>query len=389
MNLAVGRPRKGVLSSYSSRLPELIKKIRSEEPGFGALSILTELRITYGYEQSNLPSESSIAAFLRQQGMVNAYEKHSKLPSEACLSATRPHELWQIDGRGNEHVKGVGPIALLDIKDDFSAVYVSCFPSLMESMQGHPNTESYQMALRYGFHTFGLPEQVQCDHASVFHDNHSKSPFPTRFHLWLVGLGIKLLYSRVHQPTDQAKVERAHQTLYNQTVKSRDPYRDWEHFFAKCQARLHVLNNEFPSQSTNGLPPLRCYPEALHSGREYSAQEEANLLDMDRVWQYLANCKWYRKVASNKTVSLGGQVYYIANAKPREQLVIVFCSRCQFLLFQNSEDVLINIAPVKGIDKSSLIGKLDDFFKVPYLQLKIPFNWQERVCTNFLESGLV
>lgn len=317
------------------------------------------------------------------------YEKHSDLPVPPYFTLSRPHELWQLDGRGNEDVKGVGLIALLNIKDVFSAVYVSCFPAQMKSMQGHPDTDSYQMALRHGFHKFGLPDQIQCDHASVFHDNRSKSPFPTRLHLWLIGLGIELLYSRVHQPTDQANVERSHQILFNQTVRSAKPYKNWKHFYEKCQKRLHVLNNELPSRSSNELPPLKCHPGAQHSGKWYFAQKEGDLLNMDNVWLYLATCKWYRMVASNKTVSLGGQVYYIPNTKPREQLVISFCSQCKFLMFRNAENVLINISPISGIDKSVLIGKMNDFFNVPALQLKIPFYWNDEVCTNFLDSGLV
>lgn len=385
----MGRPKGGILSSYPSELRDLIKKIRKREPGFGALSILTELRLEYGYPLKRLPSVSSLAAFLRQEGMVDVYEKHGRLPCFAYTPPVRPHELWQLDGRGNEDVKGVGPTALLDIKDVFSAAYVSCFPARIKSMQGHPDTESYQMAVRQGFHQFGMPDRIQCDHASVFHENNSKSPFPTRFHLWLVGLGIELLYSRVHQPTDQAEVERSHQVLFNQTVKSAEPYRNWAQFYAKCQKRLSVLNNELPSCSSNGLPPLKYRPGARHSGKWYSPHKEAGLLDMNRVWQYLGNCSWYRNVASNKTVSLGGRVYYIPNAKPREQLAIRFCPCCKYLLFQNANELLIAILPIKGLDKSVLIGKLDDFFRVPALQLPIPFDWHYEVCTTFLDSGLV
>lgn len=385
----MGRPKEGILSSYPSQLRDLIKRIRIKEPGFGGLSIVTELRLEYGYVPKRLPSVSSVAAFLNQEGMAQGYEKHSRLPLLPYEPPVRPHELWQLDGRGNEDVKGVGPTALLDIKDVFSAAYASCFPALIKSMQGHPDTESYQMALRHGFHEFGMPDRIQCDHASVFYENRSKSPFPTRLHLWLVGLGIGLLYSRVHQPTDQAEVERSHQVLFNQTIKSAEPYRDWPHFYAKCQKRRHVLNNELPSRSCNGLPPLKYCPEARHSGRWYLPHKEVDLLDMERVWQYLATCTWYRNVASNKTVSLGGQVYYLPHAKPREQLAIGFCPCCQFLLFQNANELLIAMIPIKGLDKSVLIGKLDDFFNVPDLQLPIPFDWQDIVCTTFLDLGLV
>lgn len=382
----MGRPKEGALGSYPSELRHLIKKIRAGEPGFGPQSILTELRLEHGYPRAGLPSVSSVATFLSQEGMVDRYEKHSALPFRAPTRPTRPHELWELDGRGNENVKGVGPTALLDIKDVFSGVYVSCFPAQIQSMQGHPDTESYQIAVRHGFHEFGMPERIQCDHASVFHENRSKSPFPTRFHLWLVGLGVELVYSRPQRPTDQARVERSHQVLFNQTVRSAAPYKDWSSFYTKCQKRRYVLNNEMPSRSCNGLPPLGYQPGARHSGKWYSPHKEASMLDMDKVWQYLATCTWHRNVAANRTVSLGGQVYYVPNSKPRGQLAIRLCACCQYLLFHDANELLVAMLPIKGLDKPTLIGKLDDFFSVPALQLPIPFDWNDKACTTFLED---
>lgn len=383
----MGRPKRGALGSYPPELGRLIKKIRGEEPGFGPQSILTELRLRHGYPLAELPSVSSVAAFLCQEGMVDGYEKHSAIPAPPLCLPTRPHELWEMDGRGNEDVRGVGPTALLDIKDVFSGVYVSCFPARVKSMQGHPDTQSYQMAVRHGFLQFGMPGRIQCDHASVFHENRSKSPFPTKLHLWLIGLGVELVYSRVHRPTDQARVERSHQVLFNQTVRSTRPYKGWAGFYAKCQHRRHVLNNEMPSRPCNGRPPLVHRPEARHSGQWYSPHREADMLDMGRVWQYLALCVWYRNVASNKTVSLGGQVYYLPNTKPGGQLAIRLCPHCQYLLFHDANELLVAMLPLKGLDKAALIGKLNDFFNGPALQLPIPFDWDDEACISFLEGG--
>ncbi|MEZ4919332.1 MAG: hypothetical protein R2792_09515 [Saprospiraceae bacterium] len=69
---------------------------------------------------------------------------------------------------GNEWVENVGAIALLDIKDVFSHVYVGCFPALMASMKGHPDTDNYQTALRLGFMEFGLLKLVQVWTMQVF-----------------------------------------------------------------------------------------------------------------------------------------------------------------------------------------------------------------------------
>ena len=63
--------------------------------------------------------------------------------------------------------------------------------------------------VRRAFLTTGLPRQISFDHGTVFYDNTSRSPFPTRLHLSLVALGIDVSFTRKHCPTDHATIERA------------------------------------------------------------------------------------------------------------------------------------------------------------------------------------
>ena len=67
--------------------------------------------------------------------------------------------------------------------------------------------------LRRAFLTTGLPRRITFDHGTVFYDNTSPSPFPTRLHLWLLALGIDVCFTRKRCPTDHAKIERTHQTM--------------------------------------------------------------------------------------------------------------------------------------------------------------------------------
>jgi hypothetical protein len=49
-----------------------------------------------------------------------------------------------------------------------------------------------------------------------------------------------------------------------------------------------MLNQHIPSGILQGRAPLQAYPEAAHSGRFYRPQWEAEMLDLDRVFTYLA-----------------------------------------------------------------------------------------------------
>jgi transposase InsO family protein len=53
------------------------------------------------------------------------------------------------------------------------------------------------------------------------YDNTSPSSFPTCLHLWLLGLGIDISFTRKRCPSDHAKIERTHQTMTLQALLDR------------------------------------------------------------------------------------------------------------------------------------------------------------------------
>lgn len=374
------------MSTFPESLKTRIKDMRKNNEGYGAETILAELVHKHGYMKTELPNRSTLATFLKQEDFVKQYEPHRDLPVPRANHPKAAHELWQLDGRGNESVQGVGAVALLDIKDIYSKTYITCFPAKMKSIQGHPNTSDYQTALRLGFTEYGLPKRIQVDHASVFYDNNSKSPFPTQLHLWLLGLGIELFYSRVHRPTDQAHVERSHEILFKQILEGNPEFESWTQLYNKCTHRRFFLNNLLPSTSCNNQAPLKACPQAIHSGKFYNPIHEQKILRMDRIYNYLAKCTWFRRVASNKTISLGGQVYYLAGAKAKEQLEITFCSICKHLMFHNDKELLVAMLPIKNISTNYLMGNLGNLNQIPGLQLPIPFDWEAVKLTRLFQT---
>ncbi|MEW6649705.1 MAG: hypothetical protein AB1453_05890 [Chloroflexota bacterium] len=125
-----------------------------------------------------------------------------------------------MDARGYEKIPDIGVITLINVNDVYSKAKIFSYPCWLGRQRAsrHPETEDYQMLLRLCFTEWGLPDRLAVDHDSVFYDNLSKSPFPTRFHLWLLALGIELTFGRMGQPKDQAMTERSHQTWQHQAL---------------------------------------------------------------------------------------------------------------------------------------------------------------------------
>ena len=126
------------------------------------------------------------------------------------------------------------------------------------------------MSLRRAFLTYGLPEALTLDHGTVFYDNTTPSPFPTRLHLWLLALGVQVRFTRNRCPTDHAIIERTHQTMTAQALlgQTYTPHTD---LWTSLDERREVLNHHLPTRALSHKPPLEAYPGAIHSGRSYRA----------------------------------------------------------------------------------------------------------------------
>ncbi|MCP4361434.1 MAG: hypothetical protein GY796_25770 [Chloroflexi bacterium] len=111
-----------------------------------------------------------------------------------------------------------------------------------------------------------------------------------------------------------------------------------------------------PCSSLDNQPPLVAYPQAHHSGRSYRLEWEAKLLDMQRIDSYLERGCWFRRVASNGIISLGGTVYYVGSKWKQQQIEVKFDpDPHQFRCF-DADAQLLKTFPLKGISMESLMG---------------------------------
>jgi transposase InsO family protein len=371
----MGRPRTGPLGSYPQTLREDIHLMRLSHPGWGPDTLVAELASDPYWQEKERPSRSSIARYFKAQGLTRVYERHAELPQARRKTAAAPHDIWEIDARGEEYVPEVGVVGLIDVQDICSRTRLLSFPAVLgrRRREHHPNTENYQTALRIAFTDWGLPRQVHVDHASVFFDNVSKSPFPTCFHLWLTALGIELSFSRSYQATDQGAVEKSHQVWAAQVLQGQT-FADWDSLYSALRNRRDFLNSALPCATLGGLPPLLAFPAAQHSGRDYRPEWEADLMDMDRVFAYLRQGHWFRKASKDGTISLGGNVLYIGEKLARQDLEIKVHPEEESFLFFNAGGELVASCSPRNITKEDLMGHISTMFQLPFFQLALPFS---------------
>jgi transposase len=372
----MGRPGQGSLSSFRPEIKETIDRWRAAHPKWGEKTLQAELKRHPAFDNQPIPSASAIGRYLKEQGLTQPYEPHSDLSQTRYQRAEDVHQVWQMDAQGYQPIAGVGRVYLINLNDVYSHLRLLSYPCLVgtERVERHPDTEDYQIALRLAFSDWGLPHHLQVDHESIFYDNRSKSPFPTRLHLWLVALGIGLTYSRVCRPTDQGLTERSHQLWTDQVIEGQT-FNDWDHLYLALQQRRIFLNEHLPCRSLNNQPPLSAYPQARYSQKPYRPEQEFALLDLQRVFDYLAQGRWFRLVSRSGTFSLGGQVYFISTKLAHQQIEITFDPDRLHLVCRSADQHIFSRLPLQGISKESLIGSFALQFNLPFFQLALPFDF--------------
>src|SRR3989441_5874713 len=344
----MGRPATGPLSSFPNELKEVILHLRTLHPGWGPNTLLAALKTDAYWCDQPLPSRTQIARLLKQAGLTRRYQPHHDLLQPPRASPNTPHQEWQMDAQGIMRVEGVGKVSLITIVDVVSRLKTESYPSLETT---NPALPDYQLSLRRAFLTYGLPQVLTLDHGTVFYDNTTPSPFPTKLHLWLLALGVQVRFTRKRCPTDHAIIERTHQTMTAQALLGQT-YPSHAALWTGLDERRQVLNRHLPSRALAHQAPLAAYPQAIHSGRSYRPEWEEELLSLEKVYTYLAQGRWFRGIRTNGCFDLGGYRYYLGKHLARRSVAIGFDPDTTALICQpeGSEDTMQ--LPIQGITKA-------------------------------------
>jgi transposase InsO family protein/transposase-like protein len=379
----MGRPATGPVSTFPHELQEAILQLRKLHPGWGPDTLLVALKMDDCWREQPLPSRARIGTLLKQAGLTRRYLPHNDLLQPARVSLNTPHQEWQMDAQGIMRVEGVGKVSLITIVDVVSRLKAESYPSLETT---NPALPDYQLSLRRAFLTYGLPQVLTLDHGTVFYDNTTPSPFPTKLHLWLLALGVQVRFTRKRCPTDHAIIERTHQTMTAQALLGQT-YPSPADLWAGLDARREVLNQHLPSRALSHQAPLEAYPHAIHSGRMYRPEWEEDLLCLQNVWSYLQQGRWFRSSRSNGVFALGSFEYYIGKQFAHRCIEIRFDpDPIAFLCQPEGSEELVRV-PARGLTKAELMGELAALQALPAYQLALPFSreaWRQCEYANHL-----
>jgi hypothetical protein len=161
--------------------------------------------------------------------------------------------------------------------------------------------------LRAWFAQWGLPDQIRLDNGFPWG---SFSGFPPDLALWLLGLGIGLVWNRPGHKQGNAVIERAHGVCQRwvDAASCVDA--------AELQARLDYVTalqrERYPYR--DGCSRLVACPALAAGGRSYDPQQEARQWDERRVWDWLAQRVLVRRVDQVGRISLANRALGVGRA---------------------------------------------------------------------------
>jgi hypothetical protein len=368
-----GRPASGVLSQASPALRQTVREWRTAHPGWGPDTLRLECQTDPRFQGETIPSRSRLAAFLKAEHLVRPYERHTALAQPLAPQDRAPHLEWEMDAQGVRQVTGVGKVSIINLGDPYSHVRTGSHACWGKSKA---DTADYQLALRRAFLRYGLPGGLSLDHDSAFFDNTSASPYPSQLHLWAIALGLTVRFISLGRPTEHGFIERTHQLVDQQAVRGVE-FAEPAAVQSALDQRVDFLNRVYPSRSLGRQAPLSADATAHHSGRPYRLEGEADLLDLQRVSDYLAQNRWFRQVTALGQFTLGTHRYGLGKAWAKQTVEIHFDAHTQEFVCRSEDGQRHQRLTPHGLTKTALMGELHMEHFTPY---QYAFPWAPEVC---------
>ena len=227
--------------------------------------------------EADVPAASTITQILRRHDRLTEAGSAEHPGPWRRFERESPNELWQMDFKGHFAMHGgrCHPLTALDDHSRYNLVLAACGDEQGQTVRGH---------LEEAFRRYGLPLAMLMDNGPPWGDPGGE-PL-TRFSVWLMRLGVRVLHGRPRHPQTQGKEERFHRTFKAEVMSGRG-FRD----LSDCQRAFDDwrprYNHERPHEALGMATPAQRYrpnsrpfPEVLPPV-EYAPGDQVRKVDGD------------------------------------------------------------------------------------------------------------
>ena len=265
----------------ASEVEQAVVDVRRRWPDWGAAKVG---RVLSQQKPALALQARTVHRILDRYGLIEPQDRRQGASKR--FERSEPNELWQMDFKGPQGCQGGSAVGPLSVMDDHSR-YLLVLRHL-----GSTRLSGVQSSLTETFQQAGLPDSMLMDHGTPWWN--AASPWGlTELSIWIMRLGIRLIYSGLRHPQTQGKVERMHGALQRAIRKRKtDPENQpWLDTFR------HEYNHLRPHEALRMATPasvwkpsLRAFPARLSDWEYRTAAASA------------ATVSWVGAVAAGRSV---------------------------------------------------------------------------------------
>ncbi|MCA1698055.1 MAG: hypothetical protein LC790_03785 [Actinobacteria bacterium] len=189
-----------------------------------------------------------------------------------------------------------------------------------------------QEALRQVFSRWGRPERFRVDNGTPWG---SAGDWPTDLALWLIGLGVGMIWNPPRRPQDNGVVERSQGT----GKRWCEPHTcgSAEELQSRVNDMDRIQRESYPS--IDGRSRLAAFPELRQPLQTYSRAWERRAWDMELVLAHLSDYSVPRRVDRKGQVSVYNRNHYVGKQYAGQDIYVVFDPADNEWVFATAEGV--------------------------------------------------
>ena len=243
------------------------------------------------YPELELPAISTIAYWLKKEGLVEQRKKRLHVPpySEPFAECNAPNEVWSMDYKGQFYTKNNRVCYPFTLTDNFSRYLLTC-----KALPG-PRHMLTREALISAFRENGLPDAIRSDNGTPFAGRCIGGL--SRLSIWLIQLGIVPERIKKGCPQENGRHERMHRTLKSDALNPVG--NDLKEQDEKFDVFRNDYNNHRPHESLNDQTPSEYYKKSYRPYVEHPHEPG-----------YDHNYK-IRQVRQDGRIKFNGAMFYI------------------------------------------------------------------------------
>jgi len=270
--------------------------VRDAHPAWGAR------KIAHCLERDGVtpPAPSTVHQMLRRNDRIVA-PPGGPAPPLGRFEMPAPNQLWQMDFKGRMPLTcgaASHPLTMIDDHSRYSLCVGACANEQSTTVRQH---------LTGTFQRYGLPDALFVDNGSPWGDTGGSRW--TALRVWLLRLGVDVIYARPYHPQSRGKNERFHRTLKAEVFALRS-FRDLAELQRACDAWRMVYNFERPHEALGMDVPASRYTPSARSMPDRLPEIE------------YADGETVRRVSVDPHISFKGRRWRVPKAFRGERLAI-------------------------------------------------------------------